>query len=49
MAQYLELSDMEDGGPEVAWINIGHAMRQGLGVRICLIYTTIRQLIGIAS
>jgi len=36
MAQYLELSDMEDGGPEVAWINIGHAMRQGLGIGLHL-------------
>jgi hypothetical protein len=38
MAQYLELSDMEDGGPDVAWINIGHAMRLGLGVRIPVLF-----------
>jgi hypothetical protein len=34
MAQYLELSDTDDGGPESAWIDIGHAMRLGLSVRI---------------
>jgi len=33
MAQYLELSDMDDGGLEAAWIDIGHAMRLGLSVR----------------
>lgn len=33
MAQYLELSETDDGGPEAAWIDIGHAMRLSLSVR----------------
>lgn len=48
MAQYLELSDTDGGGPESAWIDIGHAMRLGLSVRIPVL-STIWQLIGIAS
>ncbi|KIM38235.1 hypothetical protein M413DRAFT_248465 [Hebeloma cylindrosporum] len=36
MAQYLELGDPDDGGPEAAWIDIGHAMRLGLGMGLHL-------------
>jgi len=39
MAQYLELSDKDDGGSEAAWIDIGHAMRLDLSVRIPVLST----------
>ena len=32
MAQYLELSALDVGGPEAAWMNIGYATRLGFSV-----------------